>query len=351
MTDLGGPEVPDLESYGWGPRWEAQLALAREDFPTAEPGRVVRQDRGLVTVAMADGSTQMPVRRTAGEVTVGDWVAVEPEPVVVAVLGRSSLLRRQAPDGSEQLLAANVDVVTIVAGLDRPVKSGRLQRAVTLAWDAGAVPLVVLTKTDIVDDPGPMLEELEADNPGVNALAVCAPRGVELARLLDHIGGRTSVLLGESGAGKSTLLNALLGSEVAATGEVRGSDSRGRHTTTSRNLHLLPGGGAVIDTPGIRSVGLWADSDAVAATFSDIEELGEGCRFSDCRHGPEPGCAVRGAVDEGTLAAERLASWEAMQSEAEAAMLRADEHARRQQGKRFARVVKDVQRLKGGPGT
>ncbi len=153
--------------------------------------------------------------------------------------------------------------------------------------------------------------------------------------------------MGESGAGKSTLVNALVGDEVAAVSAVRASDHRGRHTTTWRQLHPLPGGGVLIDTPGLREVGLWTDEAAVDAAFPEIEELGEGCRFRDCTHGPEPGCAVRAAVEDGSLGEERFVAWESLRREAASAALRADEHARRAADRRFGRAVKDVLKHKG----
>lgn len=337
-----------LAPYGWGDRWRAAFAAVAGEWPGAVPGRVVRHDGSLVTVALATGIEALPVRPAAGAVAVGDWVAVAGSRVV-AVLDRASLLRRQDPRAGEQLLAANVDVVAAVAGLDRPVKAGRIQRAVAQAWDAGAVPVVVLTKGDLMPDAAAVASRVEAENPGVDALVVSAPTGAGLEAMVERLAGRTSVLLGESGAGKSTLLNTLLGAEVEKTGRVRAGDAKGRHTTTARHLHLLPAavGGAVIDTPGLRAVGLWADPDAVSAAFADVEEAAEGCRFRDCGHDREPGCAVRAAVASGALAEQRLASWIAMRREAEAAMLRADEAAHRRAQRRFGRMVKDASRRKG----
>lgn len=338
-----------IEPFGWGGRWEALFAeavgRARDGSAAPAPGRVIRHDGSLVSVALPGGIDRFPVRPAAGPVAVGDWVVVSGG-AVDSVLERRSLLRRQDPAGGEQLLAANVDLVALVTGLDRPVKQGRIQRAVTLAWDAGAVPFVVLTKADLADDAGAVAAGVEAANPGVDAVAVSAARGEGLDAVRERLAGRTTVLLGESGAGKSTLLNALAGEALAATGAVRAGDAKGRHVTTTRDLHVL-GAGIVIDTPGIRAVGLWAEPEAVAATFDDVESLAGGCRFRDCAHEDEPDCAVRAAVADGALPGARLDSWIAMRREAEAAMLRADEHARRRAERRFGRVVKDAQRRKG----
>lgn len=279
-------------------------------------------------VAQADGVRSLPFR-TPAPPTVGDWVAVTDD-VVEAVLPRTSFLRRRDPTtDDEQALAANVDVVGIVCGLDRPVTEGRVQRFVAITHDAGAEPLVVLTKVDLADDPGPQLERVRQAVPGVEAITASATRGDGLDALRAAAVDRTLVLLGESGAGKSTLLNALAGTEVAATGEVRAGDAKGRHTTTSRQLHRLPSGGVLIDSPGIREVGLFVDLEALAASFDDIATLGEGCRFRDCGHGNEPGCAVLGAVEAGSLARQRYEAWRAMRIEVAAADARAEEQARR----------------------
>jgi ribosome biogenesis GTPase len=280
---------------------------------------------------------------------VGDWVVVDTDTgAVVGVLDRTSLLRRQDPDGSEQPLVANLDVLLIACGLDRPVKPGRIQRSTALAWDAGAQPVVVLTKADLADDADAAAAEVAAGNPGVDVVVTSVVDGRGLPELEALAAGRTIVLLGESGAGKSTLANALVGDDVIATGTVRAGDAKGRHTTTRRELHVLPSGGVLIDTPGIRGVGLWVDPDAVAATFDDVEALAEGCRFNDCAHTGEPGCAVAAAVEAGELAPERLEAWHALRREAESAALRADEHARRSYERRFGRVVKEAQERKRG---
>lgn len=332
-----------LAPYGWGGRWPPLFAEVAS--PGAEPGRVVRHDSVSVLVALRGGLGPVALRRSLPPLAVGDWVAVA-DGAVEAILERSSLLRRGDPDHGEQLLAANVDLVVVVAGLDRPVRDGRLWRAATLAWDAGAVPIVVLTKADLVDDAAAVVAETAAANPGVDVVAVSAARGEGLEAIESRMRPATSVLVGESGAGKSTLLNALAGAEVASTGAVRTGDHKGRHTTSARHLQLLPGGGAVIDSPGVRAVGLWAEPEAVDAAFADVDELAPGCHFRDCAHDAEPGCAVRAAVEAGHLPAERLAAWAVLRREAEAAMLRADDHARRRYERRFARVVKDAQRRK-----
>lgn len=277
---------------------------------------MVRHDSSALLVASPNGLCHVPVRTAADPATVGDWLVVR-DGLVANVLARSSLLRRADPDGGQQLLAANVDVVMIVAGLDRPVNPGRMRRAIALAFESGAVPVVVLSKTDLTDDPAAGAAALEKAHPEVEIVALSTHSGAGVKRLRKLAVGRSIVLLGESGAGKSTLTNALVGNDVAATGTVRGSDSTGRHTTTFRQLHVLDGGGVIIDTPGLRSIGLWANPEAVAATFADIETLAAGCRFGDCAHTVEPGCAVAGAVTAGVLAGSRLNTFITLTSEAQ----------------------------------
>jgi ribosome biogenesis GTPase len=278
---------------------------------------VVRHDGVALTVAGADGIESLMLgTRLDPEPTVGDWVAVV-DGMPVAVLPRTSLLRRRAAvSDTEQALAANVDAVLLVCGLDRPVKAGRIQRGATLASDAGAEPVIVLTKAAKVDDPQRIADRVTKKNPGVALLvtSVKEGRGVEELRALAR--GRSVVLLGESGAGKSSIVNALLGEDAAAVGRVRAGDAKGRHTTTNRSLHLLPGGGTLIDSPGIRSIGLWGGSEAVTDTFADIAELADGCRFVDCGHDTEPGCAVKAAVEDRSLSGERLAKWRELDAEA-----------------------------------
>lgn len=259
-----------LAPYGWDGRWQALLTA--QGGPGAEPGRVVRQDRGTSLVATAGGLLHLPARRSVPPLTVGDWVVVAQGEVVVDLLERRSLLRRSDPEQGEQLLAANVDVVAMVFGVDRPLKAGRIFRTRTQIWDSGASPLAVLTKIDIVDSAeiDAVRERVLAIDPVLDVVAVSAVTGIGLGDLRTHVAARTFVLVGESGAGKSTLVNALVGGEVAAVSEVRSTDRRGRHTTTSREMYPLPGGGTLIDTPGLRQVGLWTDESAVDAAIPEV---------------------------------------------------------------------------------
>ena len=312
---------PNLTPYGWNERWQALLA----DHPGCLPGRVIRHHGISLEVASPDGIvTAVLALRLDPAPTVGDWVALDADRHPVAVLARTSLLRRRsALTDSDQAMAANVDLVLLVCGLDRPVKTGRIQRGATLAWDAGATPVVVLTKAVRATGVDEVAERVAAANPGVEVLITSAKEGVGLDALRTLADGQTVTMLGESGAGKSSLMNALVGEDVAVIGRVREGDSKGRHTTTTRELRVLPSGGVLIDTPGIRAVGLSAD--------------------------PEAGCAVLAAVAAGDLAQARLDAWRALDHEAAAAALRDVPHEKRKHDKQFARVTKDAQRRKAKP--
>lgn len=320
--------MPPLVELGWDDHW-AELAddmLAR--MPHGVVGRVVRQDRGWVQVAGTDGVASARTRADrVGTPVVGDWVILVDDEVA-AVLERRNALRRADPVGEgEQVLAANLDRVVVVLGLDRPVKAGRVQRAVAQAWDADAEPIAVLTKSDLVEDAASVVADVADEHPGLDVIAVSSRTGAGIDELRSLLAGGTVVLLGESGAGKSSLLNALGDDALADIGAVRDADAKGRHTTTRRELHLLEGGGLVVDTPGVRAIGLYAVPEAIDAAFRDIEDLAEHCRFGDCAHGDEPGCSVQAAVAAGDLSVERLASYRDMHAEAEWAML--PEHERR----------------------
>lgn len=333
-----------LQPFGWSDRWQA--LYADEAAPDRQPGRVVRHDGPTVLTALPDGLDARKVRPSTPPIAVGDWIVTDAD-IVASVLPRATLLRRLDTETElEQVLAANVDLVLIVCGLDRPVKTGRIQRAVTQTWDSGAAPVIVLTKADLADDVDSAIASANEGGPGVDVVVVSAMDGDGIGDIATLIDGNTAVLLGESGAGKSTLVNALMGDDVALTGRTRAGDSKGRHTTTARQLHVLPTGGCLIDTPGIRSLGLWTDAESVDDVFEDVSSLAVGCRFRDCQHDREPDCAVRGALESGDLDRDRFEAWEHLRREARSAELRADEHARRQAERKFGRVTKDAQKRK-----
>jgi ribosome biogenesis GTPase len=307
-----------LVPLGWDDDWESALT---EVDPNAIPGRVLLHHGVGLVVAMPESvATIMLTQRLRPAPAVGDWIAVVDDEAV-AILPRRSLLRRRNAHGDgEQQLAANIDMVLLVCGLDRPIKDGRIQRGTAIAHDAGARPVVVLTKAARGDSGIAEAEAAAAEvrdaHPGIEVVITSVNEGEGLDELRRLIGTGTVTLLGESGAGKSSIVNALLGSEVAATGDVRSGDSKGRHTTTSRELHLLPEGGVLIDTPGIRAVGLVTDTDAVAETFTDVDELAETCRFADCQHRDQPGCAITAGLESGDITRERVDAWRQLREEA-----------------------------------
>ena len=333
-----------LEPLGWDAGWENTLAVTHHG---ADPARVLRHHGAGLVLALPDRTeTIMFTQRLDPEPTVGDWVAVRGAEIV-GVLPRRSLLRRRSAHGDEQqALAANVDVVLLVCGLDRPVKDGRIRRGMAIASDAGAEPVVVLTKadTDAAADAAHAATEVRAANPGLDVIVASVKEGIGIDELRAVIGTRTVTLLGESGAGKSTIVNSLTGDDSVAEGSVRRGDAKGRHTTTTRELHLLASGGVLIDTPGIRAVGLVADTDAVDEAFDDLDELAAQCRFSDCQHSGQPDCAVTAAVEEGTVDVERVGAWMALRAETDAAAQRGIEAERRRSDRDMAKAIKLAKR-------
>ena len=314
--------------------WDARFAAAYEPWQSktdVHPGRVAIEFNQIFRVYVDNGELDAV---TAGRLkhratsraelpAVGDWVAVrkrasEDRGVILAMLPRRSAFTRRAagePTG-EQVVAANVDVVFIVMGLDGDYNLRRLERYLLMARESGASPAILLTKPDLCADLSTRIREVTslAGDVVVHVVNPRAGEGVEPIR--DHFApGRTAALLGSSGVGKSTLINRLVGADVQRTQEVREADSRGRHTTTHRELVVLPGGGLIVDTPGMRELQLWDASEAVRETFDDIEAFAAGCHFSDCRHRDEPRCAVKAAVAEGKLAPDRLESYRKLQNE------------------------------------
>jgi ribosome biogenesis GTPase / thiamine phosphate phosphatase len=339
-----------LHRLGWDDGWEA--AFAEHRAAGLVPARVAIQHRGAYDLLTEEGelraSAANRLARAEELQVVGDWVGVDPEPnLIEAVLPRRTTISRKEvwQATREQVLAANVDVAFLVQALPLDFNVRRLERYLAMAWESGAQPVVLLTKTDLVDDVQPYLDEVEKVTLGsCPVLAVSALTGAGLDAMLTWFeGNRTAVLLGSSGVGKSTIVNALAGEELLATQEVREDDQRGRHTTSHRELILLPTGGVVLDTPGIRELQLW-DAD-LEQTFGDIEELARLCRFSDCAHDQEPGCAIREALAEGTLPVERWDSYRKLQREMAAVEARRN-HQLRQERVREYKIRARAQRPK-----
>jgi len=312
--------------------WNEQL---ENDFPDGVglvPGRVTVERRGAYAVATAEGDAWAEL---AGKLryetmyrgqlpAVGDWVALqlrqEGKATIRGVLPRRTAIVRKTNLGEteEQVLAANVDTIFLVSSLNRDLNVRRIERYLATAWESGADPAIILNKADLcpVDERAELIAEVEAVAFGVPVHTVSAVTGEGMDELHPYLApGRTAVMLGSSGVGKSTLVNRLTGTDELATQEIRAGDDRGRHTTSHRELIVLPGGGLVIDTPGLRELQLWESSGGMTEAFSDVEELASTCRFTDCAHETEPGCAVREAIRSGRLPCERLESYRKLQRE------------------------------------
>ncbi|MBT2534123.1 ribosome small subunit-dependent GTPase A [Arthrobacter sp. ISL-48] len=302
-----------------------------------ERGRVVRVDRSLVLAAAGGDLLHLPYPLDAGVPVTGDWVWVGPNRAgdrqIVGVLPRrSELSRKRASEDSStaQVLAANMDVVGVVVPVDRPLTHNRLERTLVAAWDSGAIPLVIITKADLAGMEDDVIGQVMLQAAGVDVVTTSAENGDGIDELLARLPARgTLVLLGPSGAGKSTLINALAGHNVQLTGEVRFGDFRGKHTTTSRELVPLADGRVLMDTPGVRGFGLFDADDGMEQMFGDVEELSGRCRFSDCAHQREPGCAVQAALADGTLEERRWNNYLKLQRELAALARRSDVAAQR----------------------
>lgn len=362
LEDPGKPMPEDsrinlLEAYGWDGRFDtARRACGRPDWV---PARVMSEQRHLYHLMTENGECQAEVsgrfRSAAGGTgdfpAVGDWVMAQVRDregcaTIHAVLPRQTRFSRRAagPRADEQVMAANFDAVLLAMSLNDDFNLRRLERYLVMAWDSGAMPVIVLTKLDLARDAEELVQEVEQLAPGVPVLAVSAVTGEGMDGLEPWaVPGKTLVVLGSSGVGKSTLMNRLAGKELARTQAIREDDARGRHTTTHRELYRLDNGVLVLDTPGIRELQLWESETGIEETFSDIHALAGECRFRDCSHNREPGCAVRAAMEAGTLDGKRYESWRKLDREM-AHITSKNAHASREAERRFGRMVTAMQR-------
>jgi ribosome biogenesis GTPase / thiamine phosphate phosphatase len=359
------PAPPTLAELGWNDFFAATFAPYGEQGMV--PGRVMRELRGVYE--LATGAPEKPEMTASpagrlwhgdegmGSPAVGDWVAVRPpasptEPGLIrVVLPRRSKFSRKAAGTrtDEQVVAANVDTVFLMMGLDRDFNPRRIERYLAAGWESGAEPVLVLSKADVAaeGDLEDRVREVEEIALGVPVLPVSSRTGQGIAALAPFLRpGRTVSVLGSSGVGKSTLINHLLGREAQRTGAVRESDDRGRHTTTHRALFVTPSGALLLDTPGMRELQLWEADEGLGTVFADIEELAEGCRFNDCAHQGTPGCAVEAAVAAGGLDPGRLESWRKLQKEQRQIRIKQDGIARLREKQRIKALVKSADRFR-----
>jgi ribosome biogenesis GTPase / thiamine phosphate phosphatase len=358
------PRIDGLQRLGWDRDWEKQY---QRDVRGGEPGRVIGVDRGSYRVATAAGVVRATVcsdrlqaiaRDQQSAPCTGDWCELArwaDGPITISrLLPRRTAVVRSDVRGRSwgQVLVANADVIAVVLALEPLPVVSKIERLLALAWESGADPLVILTKADLAADVADVVSDVQLAAPGVDVVAVSCVDGRGLIEVHNRLGAfGTLALIGPSGVGKSSLTNALVGCDVLMTKQIR-ADGKGRHTSARRELVPLPGGGAVVDTPGLRGVGLMEGEDALARTFSDVEALVEMCRFGDCTHTNEPGCAVLAALESGELSYRRFESWQKLRREMRwiaartDARVRAERNRDRRRAERAAKAARQLRALR-----
>jgi ribosome biogenesis GTPase / thiamine phosphate phosphatase len=356
----GGTTLNQLEQWGWRSSMETPMAAYRAEGLTS--GRVALEHKHMYRVyteqgeVLAEVSGKLRFQAVGREdfPAVGDWVAVsvresEGRATIHGILPRFSKFSRKAAGNvtEEQIVAVNVDTVFLVQALNQDFNVRRLERYLILAWESGANPVIILSKADLCEDAPVKLAEVHAAAAGVPVHVVSALEGEGISELADYVRfGQTVALLGSSGVGKSTLINRLIGSDVQETGGIREDDGRGRHTTTHRELLQLPGGGLLIDTPGMRELQLWEADEGLSAGFRDVEAAAAACRFHDCSHGKEPGCAVRAALEDGSLDADRYQSYLKLQRELAYLARKEDVRLQLQEKAKWKQIHKQMKTVK-----
>jgi ribosome biogenesis GTPase len=343
--------LPDLAAFGWSTFFQSQLSL--EDQNNTRPARIIAVHRGEWDVASPefDGRVREPVTLSEKTpVTVGDWVLLDATThTVLRILRRHSLFQRRAagPEAKMQLIAANVDTVFIVSSCNKDFNLARLERYLILAQEAGSTPVIVLTKADLMDDTTELRRSAERLLTGLVVECIDArdPEAVETLKPWCGV-GQTVALIGSSGVGKSTIVNSIAGADIQDVGDIREDDAKGRHTTSGRTLHRLAVGGWLLDTPGMRELQMADVEDGISDFYSDIIDLAGSCKFSDCHHETEPGCAVRASVDTGALEASRVARYRKLKVESDFNSLSVAERRARDKsfGRRIKAVDKEMQR-------
>jgi ribosome biogenesis GTPase len=358
-------QARNLENLGWNSFFQKHFKALK--IPGSVPARVISESKGFFQVYCQYGELTAKIsgkmRYHAGAEkeypAVGDWVVVkllinEPKAIIHSVLPRKSKFSRKVAGErtEEQIVSANIDTVFIVSSLDggRNFNLRRIERYLTLAWSSGATPVIVLNKIDLCPDVNIHIQSVEAIAPGISIHPVSAKERIGLDSLRSYLTkGNTVAFLGSSGVGKSALINSLLGVEKQETGEVREDDRMGRHTTTKRELIILPGDGIVIDTPGMREIQMWAGEENLQGVFHDIEMLAKRCRFSDCSHNVESGCAVRAAIDRGELDPTRLESYQKLQNELNYLASREEHSTRLYEKLKWKKIAKWSKELRNRP--